>query len=245
MTERADDRLEDLGALGRAIQEIRAGLKPGGPEVDEAALYAYLAGALPEREQKIVSKRIETWQPWYNAYWKLCTDVDTAEFALHQTQPETTPVDLQFVKSITQSVQLPGLRQPAETAGEHGLLETRMPAEASSWQKIRATIAAARDEIARYLGTDLDSLNAEFGRYLGTEVCHAPISPYMDELRRVICVEWNWASRRNDPVLADPERCTEAVLEALIQANVQVPFPLPLVASFLVKSGLDVLCDLD
>lgn len=76
------DPLTDLGALGRVIREMRARLKPGGPEVDEAALYAYLAGALPDHQQKIVAQRIETWQQWYEAYWKLCTDVDTGETAL-------------------------------------------------------------------------------------------------------------------------------------------------------------------
>src|SRR5947209_6219046 len=57
-------------AVEMLSREIDGRLRPGGPEVDYAALYSYLDGDLPAEAQRAVERCIATWVPWHRAYWE-------------------------------------------------------------------------------------------------------------------------------------------------------------------------------
>ncbi len=71
MTDREEPQ-DDLGQVDEVIKNLRARLKPGGPDVDFAALYGYIDRVLPEAEQNEVQRRIATWQTWHDEYWTIC-----------------------------------------------------------------------------------------------------------------------------------------------------------------------------
>ncbi len=70
MSDRADEERDDLGPLDDLIHEFRDRLKPDGPAVDYAKLYAYLTGALRGEDRDEVEQNLE-YATWHDAYWTL------------------------------------------------------------------------------------------------------------------------------------------------------------------------------
>ncbi len=60
----------DRGPLDEFIHEFRDRLKPDGPAVDYAKLYAYLTGALRGEDRDEVEQNLE-YATWHDAYWTL------------------------------------------------------------------------------------------------------------------------------------------------------------------------------
>lgn len=85
MSEQTNDENENQPSpFLKMLGDVRAGLRPGGPEVDEELLCAYVADSLIVTERKIVERYITTWSNWYKAYWELCADLD--ELAVEEEQ---------------------------------------------------------------------------------------------------------------------------------------------------------------
>lgn len=70
----------------------------------------------------------------------------------------------------------------------------------------------------------------------------SPLKPYLDEIRRVVCLEWGWCNRRDDGALNEPVNLVIALADAFVVSGSQIPFPPTLLAVSLVKIGLDRLC---
>jgi len=83
----SDAPLHDLGALGNALRQMRKRLTEGGPDVNEAALHAYIAGVLEEDERQIVARNVETYRLWHDAYWKIRAAVDSEKLDLEWPVP--------------------------------------------------------------------------------------------------------------------------------------------------------------
>ena len=63
------------------IARIRSRLKPGGPDIDYRALYAYIDERLPDDEARpTVQRLLYTWQSWHDASWRVRAELD-----FHQT----------------------------------------------------------------------------------------------------------------------------------------------------------------
>jgi DNA-binding NtrC family response regulator len=67
---------KEIGELGKLFQRVRSRLKEGGPEVEYAALYAYIDRNLRPEDQQRVERRISTWRSWHDAYWELRADLE-------------------------------------------------------------------------------------------------------------------------------------------------------------------------
>ena len=76
---RVDQSPDDLGPLEQVIRQIRERLRVGGPDVDYAALFAFLDEDLAERERAEVELRIARWAAWHDAYWQIRADLDLLE----------------------------------------------------------------------------------------------------------------------------------------------------------------------
>ena len=63
-------RLETMAA------EIRARLKPDGPDVDYRLLYLYIENSLPLEKKTEVRQRIYSWRDWFDAYWQVRAELD-------------------------------------------------------------------------------------------------------------------------------------------------------------------------
>ncbi len=70
---------EETNPFVEAIGRIRANLRPGGPDVDYAALHLHIAGDLDAEQSRQVRELIVTWQPWYDAYWETVSALSEAE----------------------------------------------------------------------------------------------------------------------------------------------------------------------
>jgi len=101
------------------------------------------------------------------------------------------------------------------------------------------------DRIHRYLEMDYKDLIADQGFLTTTHRSGSgPLDPFLPEIERVICDEWCWAKHRSDPSLQDDVNKVQALISILRSANLAIPFELDLVASTIVKIGLDELCDI-
>jgi hypothetical protein len=119
-------------------------------------------------------------------------------------------------------------------------------------------------EIQRYLTWDEKKLFRELDRYYASSSPGGMRASYrvrgkgrvwlhetMPKLREFVCGEWDYDKRKDDPELQDKEHLAAALSEALAPLLERYPFPtgspVPayLVASILVHSGLDDLCQED
>jgi hypothetical protein len=118
-----------------------------------------------------------------------------------------------------------------------------------------------KQEIRRYLKWDAKKLFRELDRYYGASSPGGGRASYrfrgkgrvwLDELlpklQEVVCDEWNYPSKREDPALQEKEALVVALGEAIAPLMQRNPFPTGaqaptyLVAAILVSSDLDRLC---
>jgi hypothetical protein len=64
-------RDDEMGDLGRIIDQARARLLENGPEVRYDAIYALIDRALEPAESARVEEQISTWKNWHDAYWEV------------------------------------------------------------------------------------------------------------------------------------------------------------------------------
>lgn len=102
---------------------------------------------------------------------------------------------------------------------------------------------SASDSLQDLLKASKDDLLLELFRFIGGYRSGNPLAPYLPLLREALCDRWNWPEKRTDPRWRDPLALATAIVEPLSQIEPPVPFPLNLLASTLVKLGLDTLCD--
>lgn len=102
-----------------------------------------------------------------------------------------------------------------------------------------------REVIKKYLVQSQDDLLTELFAYSAGIRSSNPLSPYLKLLRKVICQDWNWPSKRSDPKFADLVTLALAVTDVLSPFSQEFPFPVTLIAATLVVSGLDNLCGCD
>jgi len=99
---------------------------------------------------------------------------------------------------------------------------------------------------AAYLQMELSELRSELRKSRHSPVYRSDddvLAPYRADLRRLIRADWNWSEQRNNPSYQD-ERALVAELAKLIEkSTLSLPFPILLVATVLVREGLDELCD--
>jgi hypothetical protein len=109
-----------------------------------------------------------------------------------------------------------------------------------------------REEIISYLGHDLDTLYAllDLARSSEEAVLYAPglevergkrqLLELVPTLRRSICQDWGYCSKRNEPDLQDNITVIAAVSDVI--ATAVIGFPPVLIATILVKKGLTAFC---
>ncbi len=121
-----------------------------------------------------------------------------------------------------------------------------------------------RQEIERYLKWGEKELFRELDRYYGASMPGGRQASYhfrgkgrvwfnelLPELKEVICDQWEYAAKREDPQLEDKENLVAAVGEVLMPLIQRNPFPtgaqVPtyLVSAILVQMDLDKLCGLE
>ncbi len=97
-------------------------------------------------------------------------------------------------------------------------------------------------ELQSYVDHDYLDLMAELPKY-AVAVRSEPLGAYRPALRAALCAAWpQW---KIDPALQTDLQLATAVAQALAEASIKMPFPVPLVAAILVKEGLDGLCSLE
>lgn len=71
-------RVEDLlhPELRKAIENVRAKLRPGGPPVDTQALRLCLENKLESTEEDKVLRAVYSWTSWFHAYWEMQIQLD-------------------------------------------------------------------------------------------------------------------------------------------------------------------------
>jgi hypothetical protein len=107
-----------------------------------------------------------------------------------------------------------------------------------------------RERISRYLALDEDELYSLIPPYLGGIVLYSPSGMIeagkafcerkYSELREVVCGEFDWPVKRKDPIFNDNVALVAAVAQALMSHTESVPPAI--LATLLVKKGLDSLC---
>ncbi|NUO79892.1 hypothetical protein HUU05_07430 [candidate division KSB1 bacterium] len=109
-------------------------------------------------------------------------------------------------------------------------------------QAAQAYLARSLDELL----VELESYKEEPGRLMrsgATRGLGSLWNSLQPSLRQKICVEWNWCERRQDYTFQNQE--TLAIVLAEILSNRFMPqnAPVVLLASIMVKLGLDKFCD--
>lgn len=118
-----------------------------------------------------------------------------------------------------------------------------------------------RQEIERYLKWGEKELFRELDRYYGASMPGGRRASYrfrgkgrvwfnqlLPKFKELICDEWRYGTRKEDPHLQDKENLVIAVGEALMPFIQRNPFPTKaqvptyLVSAILVQMGLDRLC---
>ncbi len=102
-----------------------------------------------------------------------------------------------------------------------------------------------RRTLQRYLDRPLDDLMEELALYDPTERSLTDVwSQVAGPLRQRLCVEWDYCKVRQDARLDDDLTLAVAVLGVLSRPVLQLPIPvdLMLLATIVVKRGLDVFC---
>ena len=102
-----------------------------------------------------------------------------------------------------------------------------------------------RRALQAYLNRPLDDLMAELELYDPASRGPAEVwNKVSDPLRQRLCVEWDWCNRRQDARWEDDLDLAVAVLSVLSARVLHLPIPadLALIATIVVKRGLDVFC---
>lgn len=111
-----------------------------------------------------------------------------------------------------------------------------------------ASSAEIEDEVRRYLELSDSELREELWEELfeteGELVRSAghPFDQYLESIRRVVCQEWDWKRRRNDPAWNDPINLAIALVDAFTISSISLPFPAALTAVTVVRMGVDNFC---
>lgn len=92
---------------------------------------------------------------------------------------------------------------------------------------------------------------AEFGRMLHEKLLDLSIGlanqviwKNEDRLRKVICVDFQYCKRRNQPSFADASTLAAAIGDSILASWTQVPLPVPSISVYLVKYNvLERLCE--
>ena len=100
-------------------------------------------------------------------------------------------------------------------------------------------------QISHYLAMAYTDLLGQLPLFLPAAVHADPLAPYRPLLRRIVCKEWNWGKRRDNPDYQDPARLADALAQAIAGHASVFPFPPALLAAILLKEGLDDFCDLE
>lgn len=100
------------------------------------------------------------------------------------------------------------------------------------------------NRIAKYFEMGDDERLACYGE-VGTRGDGTPLNPYIIELAELIRDEWDWEDRREQPEYESKEAQAEALYEFLSGQELDIPFPLDLIAVELVDMGLDELCGIE
>lgn len=103
-----------------------------------------------------------------------------------------------------------------------------------------------RRKLQTYLSQPLAELESELELY--APASRGPAETWQKiavPLRQRLCVEWDYCALRQDSRWDDDLSLALAVLAALSERALNLPFPadLALVTSILVKRGLDVFCE--
>lgn len=64
----------------------------------------------------------------------------------------------------------------------------------------------------------------------------------MKEIKHLICVEFDWQNKRKDPIFTDKINLAAYIAE-LIKMNLNLVVPPILMATIIIKIGLDKLCE--
>lgn len=118
-----------------------------------------------------------------------------------------------------------------------------------------------RQEIQRYLEWDEKQLFRELDRYYGASLPGGQQASYrfrgkgrvwlkelLPRLKDIVCNEWGYEAKKDDPELEDKESLVIAIGDELMPFVQRNPFPTKaqvptyLVAAILVQMGLDDLC---
>jgi len=105
---------------------------------------------------------------------------------------------------------------------------------------VQSQKTAVHNRIAKYFAMADNERLACFGE-IGTRGDGTPLNPYLIDLAELIRDEWDWEDRREQPEYQSQEAQAEALFEFLAQQDLDLPFPLDLVAVELVDMGLDEL----
>ncbi len=107
---------------------------------------------------------------------------------------------------------------------------------------VQAYLARSLDELL----VELDSYQAEAGRVMrggATRGLGSLWNSLQPSLRQKICVEWNWCERRQDYTFQNQEALAIVLAEILSNRFMPQNVPVVLLASIMVKLGLDKFCD--
>lgn len=143
-------------------------------------------------------------------------------------------------EEVRKELQTNGLSKPNSV--EHGFDSTDIDelVSASYESEIQSYLNWEQSRIDEQLSEFLPEQEAELIRKSGGKT--SPLKPYLDEIRRVVCEEWGWCSRRDDGALNEPVNLVIALADSFVVYGAQIPFPPTLLAVSIVKIGLDRLC---
>lgn len=203
--------------------------------VDEDLLVKYLSGQVDlATRQRIAIERKKPGSPihaWFErAFRRLNDPMNVDWLAVASDAMEVGDTAPSAAIDPTQDTHEP----LSETAAD--FQEEVDPAEDETWTDSLEPL------VAEYMRRELRELRAELVS-LSEEVRSDPLAPHRADLRRVVCSEWNWNSRRNDSRWQDKGLLAIELANVLQQSQIDLPFPIPLVAVFLVRQGLDSLCN--
>ena len=208
------------------MTQFHEGLNTGGPEVSYEHLYLLERGELTQEEADIIKTNICTWKNWHNAYQEV-QEGRTADLSELKADIAVPNEIIDLVKRKVSA----GFEQESESSHSPQY-------NSSQWkEEIRQYLELSESELREELWEEAATGEVELVRSAGH-----PFDPYIRELRRVVCEEWDWTQRRNDPEWNDPLNLSIALADAMFVASVSVPFPITLAAVTIVKLGIDRFC---
>ena len=194
---------------------------------DESTLRAYLLDLLePEMRTRVAEQRKIVGSPTYEWFRRMGIrlenplSIDWLAMASHGTEAEErSPQERDPNAAASES----DITDAGESTSEGGFLDS------------------FESQTAAYFRQELEELKSQLNR---DEVYRSdPLAPYRTELRRLICQEWKWSERRNEPALRDPVTLAVAIATVIRDSGLPFPFSPALVAVVLVREGLEHLCE--